>query len=71
MGGGLKIDKECLYAIQGYIFWPSPPPRGGGNFCPNLKSGKNLKEDLKKGRAKGRREEKKERSDKTHVKIPL
>ena len=34
---------------------------------------KNLKEDLKKGREKGGKEEKKEKSDKskTHVNIPL
>ena len=31
---------------QGYIFWPFPPPWGGI-------SGKDLKEDLKKGREKG------------------
>ena len=36
--------------------------------CSNLKTGKNLKEDLKKGREKGR---KKEKCDKTHVKISL
>ena len=52
---------------QGYIFWPSPPPLGG-NFCPNWKTGKNLK-DFKKGKEKGEKEEK--RSDKTHVKITL
>ena len=58
--------------IQGYIFWPSPPPWGEGNFfCPNWKTGKNLKEDLKKGKEKGGKEENKEKSDKTHVKIPL
>ena len=38
------------------------------NFCPNWKTGKNLKKDLKKGREKWW---KKEKSDKTHVKIPL
>ena len=34
------------------------------------KTGKNLKEDLKKGKEKGGKE-KKEKSDKTHVKLPL
>ena len=41
---------------QGYIFWPFPISY--------------FKEDLKKGREKGGKEEKK-KSDKTHVKIPL
>ena len=35
------------------------PPGGGGDFCPNSKTGKNLKEDLKR-KKKGRKEEKKE-----------
>ena len=39
-------------------------PLGGGDFLSKLKMGKNLKEDLKKGK-------KKEKSDKTHIKIPL
>ena len=30
-----------------------------------------MKEDLKKGKEKGGKEENKEKSDKTHVKIPL
>ena len=38
------------------------------DFCPNWKTGKNLKEDLTKGKEKGGKEEKKEKSDKTHVK---
>ena len=41
-----------------------------GIFCPNWKTGKNLKEDLKKEREKGGNEEKKKRVI-THVKIPL
>ena len=40
-------------------------------FLSNLKTGKNLKEDLKNGKEKGRKEENKEKSDKTHVKMPL
>ena len=56
-----------LILPQGYIFWPFFL----GKFCPNLKTGKNLKEDLKKGKGKGEKEEKKEKSGKTHVKIPL
>ena len=46
-------------------------PLGGGEFLSKLKKGKNLKEDLKKGREKGGEKKKKEKSDKTHVKIPL
>ena len=42
-----------------YILAISPPP--GGNFLLKLKTGKNLKEDLKKGREKGGKEEKKKR----------
>ena len=41
-----------------------PSPWGGKIFGPNWKTGKKLKEDLKKGKEK-------EKSDKTHVKIPL
>jgi len=44
-------------SLQGYIFWPFPPPPGG-DFCPKSKTGKNLKEDLKKGKEKGGKEEK-------------
>ena len=45
---------NCLFFIQGYIFWP-----GGGEFLSELKTGKNLKEDfMQKGREKGRKEEK-------------
>ena len=47
------------------------PPPLGEIFCPNLKTGKNLKEDLKKEREKGGKEGQKEKSDKTYVKIPL
>ena len=54
-----------------YILAISPHPGGGENFCPNWKTGKNLKEDLKKGKEKGGKEENKEKSDKTHFKIPL
>ena len=39
-------------------------------FLSKLKTGKNLKEDMKKEREKGG-EKKNEKSDKTHVKIPL
>ena len=45
----------------------SPPPAGGGNFLSKLKTGKNLNEDMKKGREKGGEEEKKEKNDKTHA----
>ena len=58
----LYVDRD-IYSDQ------FPPP-GGGDFCPNWKTGKNLKEDMKKeGKREGKK--KKEKSDKTHVKIPL
>ena len=55
-----------------YIYFGHfPPPLwGGGEFCPNWKTGKNLKEDLKK-EGKGGKRRKKEESDKTYVKIPI
>ena len=45
------------------------PPPGGGEFLSKLKTGKNLK-DMKPGRKRGGKK-KKEKSDKTQVKIPL
>ena len=39
-------------------------------FVQIIQTGQNLK-DFKKGKEKGGKEEKKEKSDKTHVKIPL
>ena len=60
-----------LIHSQGYIFWPTPPPPGGKEvFVQIERKGKNLKEDMKKGREKGG-ERRKKKSDKTHVKIPL
>ena len=38
--------------IQGYIFWPFPK-------VTKVKTGKNLKEDLKTGREKGEKEKRK------------
>ena len=62
----VKIDLQHKVKVnmkkeQGYIFWPSPPPGGGKNFCPNWKTGKNLKEDLKKGKEKGEKKKKKKK----------
>ena len=52
-----------FYNNTGIYILAIPPPWGGGEFfCPNWKTGKNLKEDLKK-KEKGGKEEKKEESD--------
>ena len=58
--------------LQGYIFRPFPP-RGGGIFVPIEKQGRIWRRTWKKEgkRGKRKREEKKVKSDKTHVKIPL
>ena len=62
---GVKNSEDT--SKQRYILAFPPLPLRGGNFCPNWKTGKNLKEDLmKKGREKGGKEEK-EKSDKTHL----
>ena len=53
--------EQKLCVMQGYLLWPYPCWEGG-DFCPNWKTGKNLKKREKK---------KKEKSDKTYVKIPL
>ena len=49
-------ENKCSSVRQGYIFWPFPP-----KFRPNCPTGKNLKEDMKKGREKAGKEEKKKR----------
>jgi len=56
---------------QGYIFWPFPPPWGGEEFLSKLKNREEFKGGLEKRKGKGGKEENKEKSDKTHVKIPL
>ena len=49
------------------IFWP-----GGGNFfLSQLKNREEFEGGLEKRKEKGEKEGKKEKSDKTHVKIPL
>ena len=59
------LDCSVFYSrfctLQGYIFWPSPPPWGGKYFCPNWKTGKNLKEDLKKRRKRGAKKKKRKK----------
>ena len=50
--------------MQGYIFWEQ--------FLSKLKNREEFEGGLhEKGREKGGKEENKEKSDKTHVKIPL
>ena len=73
---GRELEKRLIieklkHLITGIYNLAIPPPgRGAGNFCPNWKTGRNLKEDLKKGKEKGGKEEKRKKSDSTHVKIP-
>ena len=45
--------------LQGYIFWPFLLPPGGGGIFVQIEKQKDLKEDSKKGRDKGGKEEKK------------
>ena len=66
-----KLDVQDSRHRGSGIYILAIPPLGGKNFCQNWKTGKNFKEDLKKGKEKGGKEENKEKSDKTHVKIPL
>ena len=53
---------------QGYIFWPFPPKE---ELLSKLKNREELEGGLEKRKGKGGKEENKEKSDKTHVKIPL
>ena len=54
-----------------YILAISPPPLGGEEFLSNLKNREEFGGGLEKGKEKGGKEENKEKSDKTHIKIPL
>ena len=47
--------------LTGIYILAVPAPWGGGKFCSNLKTGKNLNEDLKKGKEKGEKKKKKKR----------
>ena len=53
------FKSKLVGLIQGYIFWP---------FLSKLKNREEFEGGLEKGKKKGG---KKEKSDKTHVKIPL
>ena len=61
----IQVAVSCL---QGYIFWPFPPWEGGGEFLFKLKNREEFEGGLEKRKGK---EEKEEKSDKTHVKTPL
>ena len=37
---GSELGKRLFLDIQGYIFWPFPPPWGGGIFVQNEKQGR-------------------------------
>ena len=57
----IKLEPIFVNPFAGIYILAIPPPPGGGNFCPNLKTTKNLKEDLKKKRIRGEKKEKKKR----------
>ena len=68
---GRELEKRLIieklkHLITGIYNLAIPPRGGGGKFLSKL----NLKEDLKKGKEKGGKEEKRKKSDSTHVKIP-
>ena len=66
-----EISSSYAYSFTGIYILANPPPPGGKEvFVQIERKGKNLKEDMKKGREKGG-ERRKKKSDKTHVKIPL
>ena len=50
--------------IQGYIFWPFPPPRGGEVFVQNEKQGRIEGGLMKKEGKGGNRRKKKKRKEK-------
>ena len=52
---------------QGYLFWPFLSE----NFLSKLKNREEFEGGLEKGKGNGGKRSKKEKSDKTHVKIPL
>ena len=56
---------------QGYIFWPFPRPGGGGKFLSKVKNREEFEGGIEKRKEKGGKRRKKEKSDETHVKIPL
>ena len=53
------------------IYSAHPPPGGGEEFLSKLKNREEFGGGLEKRKGKGGKEENKEKSDKTHVKIPL
>ena len=54
-----------------YILAISPPPWGVGKILSKLKNREEFEGGLEKRKGKGGKRRKKEKSDKTHVKIPL
>ena len=68
-GKNLRVD---FLKKQGYIFWPFPPPLGGGEFLSKMKNREEFEGGLhEKRKGKGGKRRKKEKSDKTPVKIPF
>ena len=61
---------SCIYVcMQGYIFWLLPPSPWG--IFSKLKNREEFEGVLEKRKVGGGKRRKKEKSDKTHVKIPL
>ena len=54
-----------------YILAIPPPPWGRGKFLSKLKNGEEFEGGHEKRKGKGGERRKKEKNDKTHVKIPL
>ena len=55
---------KALVQIQGYIFWPFPPPWGGGKFLSKMKNREEFEGGLhekRKGKGGKRRKEKKKK----------
>ena len=57
--------------ITGIYILAIPPPPGGVNFLSKLKNREEFEGGLEERNGKGGKRSKKEKSDKTHVKIPL
>ena len=62
---------RTISSLQGYTFWPFPPPLGGIFFLSKLKNREDIEGGLEKRKGKGGGKKKIRKSDKTHVKIPF
>ena len=79
MGGGGTEFSTCSIQVitktraprSTGIYILAIPPRGGGKFLSKVKNREEFEGGLEKRKGKGEKRRKKEKSDKTHVKIPL